>query len=238
MTRVALVTGAARRLGAHLARRLARRGFHVLVHHRASVDGAEATVRAIADAGGSARAVAADLGDRGSIAAMFEDIRAREGRLDLLVNNVGNYEPRPLREVTPEAWDALIQVNLNGTWACCWHAERLMSRGQIITLGYAGVDALVGNAAATPYQVSKTGLLVLTKSMAQAWAPRIRANMVSPGQLENSVDLPDPASLPSGRAGTLDDVWGAVDYLLDADYVTGVNIDVAGGYHLLGTAEP
>jgi 3-oxoacyl-[acyl-carrier protein] reductase len=109
-----------------------------------------------------------------------------------------------------------------------------VSGGQIVNLGYAGVDALVGNPDAMAYQVSKSGLLVLTKSLAAALAPEVRANMLSPGQLENSVDLPQDleATLPAGRAGRLDEVADALLWLIAADYVTGVNIDVAGGYRL------
>ena len=108
------------------------------------------------------------------------------------------------------------------------------SGGQIVNIGYAGLDALVGNPDAMPYQVSKTGLLVLTKSLAEGLAPRVRANMVSPGQLENSIDLPEDleGTIPSGRAGRLEEVAEALLWLLDAEYVTGVNIDVAGGYRL------
>jgi NAD(P)-dependent dehydrogenase (short-subunit alcohol dehydrogenase family) len=87
------------------------------------------------------------------------------------------------------------------------------------------------------YYVSKTGLLTLTRSLAAAYAERgIRVNMVSPGQLENSIDLPSPEEIgrwvPLGRAGSLEDISQAVGYVLDAPYVTGVNLDVAGGYRL------
>ena len=167
---------------------------------------------------------------------MFDSLRASEGRLDLLINNVGNYEPKPLAELSIEDWDSCIAANLSGAFYCCREATPLLksSGGQIINLGYAGVDALVGNPDATAYQVSKSGLLVLTKSLATALAPEVRANMLSPGQLENSIDLPQDleATLPTGRAGRLDEVADALLWLVAADYVTGVNIDVAGGYRL------
>ena len=87
------------------------------------------------------------------------------------------------------------------------------------------------------YYVSKTGLLSLTRSLAAGYAERkIRVNMVSPGQLDNSVDLPPPheigQTVPIGRAGEMHDIAQAMEYLLDARYVTGVNLDVAGGYRL------
>ena len=101
----------------------------------------------------------------------------------------------------------------------------------------AGLEGIRANVHGTDYYVSKTGLLVLTRALAAAHAGRnIRVNMVSPGQLDNSIDLPPPEkigrSVPLGRAGTLEDIAQAVAYLLDATYVTGVNVDVAGGYRL------
>jgi 3-oxoacyl-[acyl-carrier protein] reductase len=225
--RVAVVTGGSRRLGAHLARGLAADGFSVVVTWLHSRSEAEALAAQI---GG--RAVRADVSDRADVAALFSSVAEREGRIDVLVNNVGVYEPKPIADVTPDDWDRHLRPNLDGAFYCCHAARPLMDVGLIANLGYAGVDALTANPDATPYQVSKSALLVLTKSLAAGWAP-IRANMISPGQLANSVDLPDDLRcIPAGRAGTLDDVLEALRFLIDADYVTGVNIDVAGGYRL------
>lgn len=227
--RVALVTGGARRVGAHLVRFLAERGWRVIVNYRTSGDAAEALA---AETGG--RALQGDVSSRDEVARMFADVAAHEGHLDLLVNNVGIYEPKPLLEVTPDDWDAALGANLSGSFYCIHAALPLLREGgQIVTLGYAGLDTLAANPEATPYQVSKTGMLVLTKSLAVALGPRrIRANMISPGQLANSVDLPEDieATIPLGRAGTLDDIASALGFLLDNTYVTGVNLDVAGGY--------
>ena len=227
--RIALVTGGARRVGAHLVRFLADRGWSVVINYRTSGDAAEALA---AETGG--RALQGDVSSRDEVARMFADVAAREGHLDLLVNNVGIYEPKPLLEVTPDDWDAALGANLSGSFYCIHAALPLLREGgQIVTLGYAGLDTLAANPEATPYQVSKTGMLVLTKSLAVALGPRrIRANMISPGQLANSVDLPEDieATIPLGRAGTLDDIASALGFLLDNTYVTGVNLDVAGGY--------
>ena len=235
--RVALITGGARRLGAHLARGLAEDGWAVVVNYRSSADAAEALVAEIEGEGGRAWAIQGDVSARADVSAMFSEVSRREGRLDLLLNNVGIYEPKPLREVSLDDWDAAIAANLSGSFYCVHAALPLLeaTRGQVISIGYAGLDALTAAPEATPYQVSKVGMLVLTKALAKEMAPRgVRANMVSPGQLTNSVDLPDDleAAIPAGRAGTLDDILGAVRYLLGAGYVTGVNIDVAGGYRL------
>jgi len=236
--RVALVTGAARRLGRHLALALSRLGYGVIVNWRNSEGEAASLVREIVSHGRYARAVRADVADRVDVAALFASVAATEGRLDVLLNNVGNYEPEHARHVTPEDWDECIAANLSGAFYCCYHARAMLeeSGGQVISVGYAGIEMLGANPWAMPYQVSKAGLLVMTRSLAEALAPRVRVNMVSPGQLENSVDLPAdiPGTIPLGRAGTLEDVAQAMRFLLEASYVTGVNIDVAGGWRLRG----
>lgn len=233
---VALVTGGARRLGRQLCLRLAEEGWDLVVNYRDSRSDAEALVEQLGGLGAGARAIQADISQADQVEAMFQSVSRTEGRLDLLVNNVGNYEPRPVRLLEPAEWDACLAANLSGAFYCCHHALELLeaSGGQIVSLGYAGVDALVGNPEAPAYQVSKTGLLVLTKSLAEALAPRVRVNMLSPGHLENSVDLPEDieGTIPGGRAGGLDEVAEALLWLLEAHYVTGVNIDVAGGYRL------
>ena len=238
MKRVAVVTGGARRLGRHLCEVLSERGYEVVIIYRASAGEAQALVRAITDAGGTARALQADIEDSAEVQRAFDDVAAREGRVDLLLNNVGNYNPQDVTKLDPAVWDATLAANLSGAYYCCYHAIRLMpDGGQIISIGMAGLEGIRANRRGADYYVSKTGLLVLTRALAAGYASRnIRVNMVSPGQLENSIDLPPPdeigAEVPLGRAGTLTDISQAVTYLLDATYVTGVNIDVAGGYRL------
>ncbi|MCR4375262.1 MAG: SDR family oxidoreductase [Acidobacteria bacterium] len=238
MTRVAVVTGGARRLGRHLCEVLAARGYEVVIIYRASAGEARALVQAIIDVGGTARALQADIARAAQVQRAFDDVAAREGRVDLLLNNVGNYNPQDVTKLDPAVWDATLAANLSGAYYCCYHAIRLMpDGGQIISIGMAGLEGIRANRRGADYYVSKTGLLVLTRALAAGYATRhIRVNMVSPGQLENSIDLPPPdeigAEVPLGRAGTLTDISQAVTYLLDATYVTGVNIDVAGGYRL------
>ncbi len=235
--RLALITGGARRLGAHLARMLADDGWAVVVNYRSSDAAAARLVDELAAKGGYARAIRADVSDKVDVATMFASIDQVEGRLDLLINNVGIYQPKPLPQVTPEDWDAHLQTNLSGAFYCCYSALPMLQQtnGSIVNIGYAGVDALRANPHATPYEVSKVGLLALTKAIAASYGPHgVRANMLSPGHLSNSIDLPDDmdAEVPLRRAGTLDDMAQALRYLLSAEYVTGQSLDVAGGYRL------
>jgi 3-oxoacyl-[acyl-carrier protein] reductase len=235
---VAVVTGGARRLGRRLCKTLAARGFDLVVLYRRSAAEAKALARELAQTGQHARALAVDVGIEPRVAEAFDDIASNEGRVDLLVNNVGNYDPQPLAQLTPAAWDATLAANLSGAFYCCHHALQSMpAGGNIINIGMAGLEGHRAAVHGTDYYVSKAGLLVLTRSLAAAYGERnIRVNMVSPGQLANSIDLPPPdeigARVPLGGAGSLDDIAQAVTYLLDAAYVTGVNIDVAGGYRL------
>jgi NAD(P)-dependent dehydrogenase (short-subunit alcohol dehydrogenase family) len=232
------VTGGARRLGRHLCLTLAARGYDVVILYRDSADEAQSLEREIAATGRRARSLAAHVGEDAQVAAVFADIAAHEGRVDLLINNVGNYNPQHVTRLDPTVWDATLATNLSGAYYCCFHALAIMPPGgNIINIGMAGLEGIRANVHGADYYVSKTGLLVLTRALAAAYADRqIRVNMVSPGQLDNSVDLPSPEQIgrwvPLGRAGALEDIAQAVEYLLDASYVTGINIDVAGGYRL------
>jgi len=235
---VAVVTGGARRLGRHLCEVLAARGFRIVIVYRSSEADAASLVDDLVSRGGSARSVRTDIGVHVEVEALFADIRSQEGRVDLLINNVGNYNPQDVTTLDPTVWDATIATNLSGAYYCCYHALTLMpTSGHIISIGMAGLEGIRANRRGADYYVSKTGLLVMTRALAAGYADRqIRVNMVSPGQLDNSIDLPPPEEIglevPLGRAGTMRDISQAVEYLLDAPYVTGVNIDVAGGYRL------
>ena len=235
---VAVVTGGARRLGRHLCTTLAARGYDVVILYRSSEEAAHALEQQIVASGRRARAQSVDVSVEPQVADAFAEIARMEGRVDLLVNNVGNYNPQDITNLNPAVWDATLATNLSGAYYCCFHALSLMpADGNIINIGMAGLEGIRANVRGADYYVSKTGLLSLTRSLAVAYAGRnIRVNMVSPGQLDNSVDLPPPdeigRTVPLGRAGELHDVAQAVDYLLDARYVTGANIDVAGGYRL------
>jgi NAD(P)-dependent dehydrogenase (short-subunit alcohol dehydrogenase family) len=235
---VAVVTGGARRLGRHLCEVLAGRGYRVVIVYRSSEADAADLVRDLLAQGAQARAVRADISLRADVQRVFEEVAATEGQVDLLLNNVGNYNPQDVTKLDPEVWDATLAANLSGAYYCCYHALRVMPNGgQIISIGMAGLEGIRANRRGADYYVSKTGLLSITRSLAAGYADRhIRVNMVSPGQLDNSIDLPPPDQIglevPLGRAGTMRDISQAVEYLLDAPYVTGVNIDVSGGYRL------
>lgn len=235
---VAVVTGGARRLGRQLCTILASRGFDVVVLYRDSEADAQSLAQELTASGRRARSLSVDVSVEAQVAEVFDNIAKTEGRVDVLVNNVGNYNPQHVTKLDPTVWDATLASNLSGAYYCCYHALNAMAAGgNIINIGMAGLEGSRANVHGTDYFVSKSGLLVLTRSLAAAYGERnIRVNMVSPGQLDNSIDLPSSRQIgdwvPLGRAGSLDDVTQAVEYLLEATYVTGANLDISGGYRL------
>ena len=238
--RVALVTGAAKRTGRGLALALARAGADVVVHYGRSRQDADSAVAEIAALGRRGFAVSADLARPGEAERLIETALERAGRLDVLVNNVGNYPLGDPLGLTPDAFRATLETNLTAPYALIRSARPALAAsgaGHVINLGYAGVEHLVANTRAMAYQISKAGLLVLTRSLAQALGPEgIRVNMISPGHIDNSVDLPADIQnhVPLGRPARVDDIAGALLFLLSpaGAYITGANIEVAGGYRL------
>ena len=238
--KLALVTGGAKGLGRHLCLRLAEAGYDILVNYLSSEAEADELVAQLGKAGAAAWKHRADVSRADEVAALFDatdNITNSGGReLGLVVNNVGIYNPVPLREIGAEQWERTIATNLNGAFHVCRQAlGRLRSGGQIINIGVAGNQLNQAEGFATDYYISKAALLQLTRALAAEYAPDgIRLNMVSPGQLTNSIGEVGgaPGQVPLGRDGSFEDVFQAVEYLLRADYVTGANIEVAGGYRL------
>lgn len=237
--KAALVTGSARRLGRAIALNLAGQGFYTFIHYRNSRREAEAALRALLKRGGRGSLIQGDLASASDIRRMVAEVRKETGRLDVLVNNVGLYKPGPLLRYSPEDFEATLQINLSACFRLIQAALPLFPKtgGNIVNIGYAGIENLTGTMHNTAYLISKSGLFILTKSLAQALGlRRIRVNMVSPGILSNSVELPGRPDdwIPLRRLGEVRDVAAAVAFLVgeNADYITGVNLDVSGGYHL------
>ena len=237
--KTALVTGSAKRLGRELALRLAGTGYFTWVHYQNSRAEAEQVLAEIEQKGGRGALLQGDMASQPDIRAMADEIKKGSGRLDALINNVGVYRTGNLLEYTVEDFEATLQTNLTGAFYLINRCLPLFpsAGGSIVNIGYAGLENLTGSTHNTAYLISKSWLFILTKSFAQALGSRqIRVNMVSPGVLENSVELPNRPGehIPLGRLGRCEDVCDAVEFLVGerASYVTGVNLDVAGGYML------
>ena len=236
----ALITGSARRTGRDIALALAKKGAEVIIHYRNSRLEAEQTVREIIAFGGKAYCLQADLNDVLQVGALIQDIQKHSGKLDILVNNVGNYLVMPLLNTTAEEWDYLIRSTATVTFNTCKAAVEIMTdrqSGKIINIGDAGADYIKDWPDKTPYMIGKTGVLILTKSLAKLCANQgITVNMVSPGMLENTIFRPEGGAglVPNGRYGTSEDVINAILFLLkkESNHITGANIKVSGGWNI------
>ncbi len=237
MVKSALVTGAAKGIGRTIALKLATEGFDIAIHYRSSKDEAEAVRLEVEGLGRRAVTLKADLTDAAQAQGLVSSAAEALGGLRALVNNVGNYVRKPLADLTLSDWHEMLDSNLNAAFYTC-HAALPIMRGQhdgrIVNIGLAGAQNLVARPQILPYTIAKTGIILLTKAIAQSEAPNgITANVVSPGVIENSLSKPVHL-IPEGRLGTLDELAAGVWHFINPDhgYQTGQILEVAGGFNL------
>ncbi len=239
----AIVTGGSRGIGRSIAEVLADHGWQVFVTYTSKPDLAEEVCAAIAERGGSARAFALDVSDREAVALFFRESIKSKVNLGLLVNNAGVTKDGLLLRMKAADWDQVMQVNLNGAFACLQEAAKIMVRqryGRIVNIS--SVVGQSGNPGQANYCSSKAGLIGLTKAAAMELAPRnITVNAVAPGfiatemtkSLEQQVRDAYLARIPMGRFGRPEDVAETVAWLASerAGYITGQVIGVNGGLY-------
>jgi 3-oxoacyl-[acyl-carrier protein] reductase/pteridine reductase len=234
---VALVTGAAKRIGRSIALRLAKEGADVVVNYATSKTEAEELTSEIQSLGRRSIALQADVSRRADVHRMFAAAEKEFGRLDILVNNAGIFFAAKFEELTEEQWDRIMNANLKSQFLCAQAAAPLMKRqgrGRIINLSSLG--GILPWPAYTHYCVSKAGSIMLTKCLARALAPEILVNSVAPGTIQFPGEPPDQdyiKRVPLHRTGTGEDIADAVMYLATADFVTGQVIAVDGGRTLV-----
>lgn len=233
--KVALVTGAARRVGRAVAMDLASGGYRLAVHYRRSREEALQVVAQIEGSGGQAVPFGADLTDDGAVDRLVADVAGTFGRLDVLVTAAAVFRQTPWSQVSATDWDFHMAANLRATFLLAHAAApRMADGGSIVTVGDWSGERPVRDY--LPYCVSKAGVIALTRALAQELAPRLRVNCVCPATV-----LPpeghDPEELerirrqtPLQRLGSPRDVAAAVRFLVDgSDYVTGAVLPVDGG---------
>jgi NAD(P)-dependent dehydrogenase (short-subunit alcohol dehydrogenase family) len=233
--KVALVTGAAKRIGRGVALRLASEGADVIVNYRSSKPEADEVVAQIASTGRRAVAIQADVAKRSDVAAMFATVEKEFGRLDILVNNAGMFFAAKFEELTEEQWDRILDTNLKSQFLCSQAAAAMLRRGgQGRIVNFASLGGLLAWPAYTHYCVSKAGVIMLTRCLARALAPEITVNAIAPGTISFPGDRPELSEdyiqrAPLKRTGTAEDIEDAVLYLVQSSFVTGQVIVVDGG---------
>lgn len=228
---VILVTGAAKRIGREIALRLAREGARVCIHYSTS----EEQARATAEECGGAPVFRADLTRVSEIERMFVEVDQKIGRMDGLVNNAGRFSTIDPLKVTEADWDFIHSVNLKATFFCCQQAARRMiagDGGKIVNISSLG--GLRPWSCNAHYNASKAGVIMMTRALAKAFAPKVTVNSVAPGVIPfGPVDAHTErliARTPAGRAGTGAEVADAVAYFLSSsNFITGQILAVDGG---------
>jgi pteridine reductase len=235
--KVALVTGAGKRVGRTIALKLAERGAAVAIHYRSSRAEAEAVAAQVIGSGGQAQPFAADLQKVAEIEAMVRQILTAFGRIDVLVNSASVFYRKPLEELTEHDWDLNLDTNLKAPFFLSKFVGMVMRRqgaGKIVNIGdWAGIRPYNNY---LPYTVSKSGLIGLTQALAKALAPEVQVNCVALGPVMPPDDY-DAAEIERLKRATLtqslgsaQDVAQAVLFLCEGtDFATGSTLVLDGG---------
>jgi len=237
--KIALVTGGAKRLGKAIVLALAKRGCKLIIHYRTSESEAEATVRELLAAGHEAIVLRADITQEAEVDHMIEAAIARFGRIDILVNNAAVFFRTPVKTLTIEEWEQVMDVNLTGTFLCAHKIGLRMRKwgwGHIINM--ADVAGLRPWADYIPYSVSKACVITLTQGLALELAPQVMVNAIVPGPVLFQDDTPAEVRQREinktlvKRAGTPEEVAEVVVFVAESDYSTGSLFHVDGGRSL------
>ena len=235
--KVAVVTGAGKRLGRHIALALGENGFDLVVNYLSSQKGAQATVKLIREKGQKAIAVKADISKKAEVRRLFEKTIDRFGRVDLLVNNSAVFIESPLGKTTERIWDKTLDTNLKGTFLCCQAAAPYFlaqKAGRIINIAsLGGIQAWKEH---LPYSVSKAGVIMLTRCLAKALAPGVLVNAIAPGAILFDKEEVERKSffsvdkIPLRKHADPSDITDLVVFLAtNAKHITGQTFVIDGG---------
>lgn len=241
--KAAIVTGGGQGIGRAIALDLAEAGADVVVAD-INLETAEAAAAEAAAAGSTPLAFELDVADAENVEALVEKVSEKYGRIDYLINNAGITKDGLLMRMSDDAWRAVIDINLTGTYHCSKAVIRVMMKqreGRIVNIS--SVVGAMGNVGQTNYAASKAGIIGFTRSLAREVAARgITVNAVAPGFIQTAMTdaLPDKARdelvnlIPNGRLGTPEDVAYAVRFLVaeEASYITGQVLHVNGGMYM------
>lgn len=242
--KVALVTGASQGIGAQIARTFHAAGAIVVLNHpdlgttRVAAERLAAELNALRS--NSAGIQAANVADADAVHAMMQAVKAQHGGLDFLINNAAILRDRTLAKMSPDDWEAVIDVNLTGVFHCCKYGVEIMrDHGAIVSMG--SIAAIQGFFGQTNYAAAKAGVQAMMRVLARECARRgIRANAIAPGVIDTAMaaTIPEPAraemlkNIPLARLGTTAEVANVALFLCSplASYVSGQTIEVNGGW--------
>lgn len=236
---LAVVTGAAVRVGRAIALALARQGYPIGLHYHSSRQTALETAEEILALGVDAFLLPADLTDPAQIKAMFEKVSELPRRLGVLVNSAAVMLRGDLATMTADEWDGTLALNLRAPWLCAREAAGCMGQAGGVIINITDVGASKTWSGYPAYTVSKAALETLTRLLARQLAPAVRVNAVAPGLILPSETLsPEDWQrlvnrLPLKRSGTPEAVAQAVIALIQNEYITGETLRVDGGYALI-----
>ena len=239
--KTALITGAARRVGATVARLLHAHGANVVVHYRSSADDAAALVRELTDArAGSAVSLECDLLDVARLPALVKAATEAFGALDVLVNNASTFYPTPVGDITAIDWEDLIGTNLKAPLFLAQAAAPALHEQRGLIINLADIHGLKPLRRYPLYSIAKAGLIMATRALARELGPHVRVNAVAPGPVMWPEDGIDPALQEKitqrtalKRPGSPEDVARAcLFFAAEAPYVTGQVLAVDGGRSL------
>ena len=232
--KVALVTGAGKRLGRAVSLRLAGEGADVAVHYRGSDNGAREVVAEIEKLGRRAVAMRAELTSVEEIRGLVQNVAHEFGRIDVLVNSAANFLASSMISTTEEIWDASLDTNVKGPFFLAQAAAPWLRRANGVIVNFADTGGILGWPGYIAHSVSKAGMIMLTKTLAKALAPEVRVNAIAPGTITMPGDPPEWEQdfvkiAPLKKTGTPEDVAEAVSYLVSAKFLTGHVLVLDGG---------
>jgi pteridine reductase len=232
--KIALVTGAGKRLGHAVALRLAEEGADVVVHYRSSQTEANATAAEIEKLGCRSAAIRADLTSVSEIKRLFDEAGKYFGRLDILINSAANFLPASIVSTTEQIWDSSLDSNVKAPFFCAQAAAPLLRRTKGTIINFADGGGILGWPGYIPHSVSKAGVIMLTRVLAKALAPEVRVNAIAPGTITLPGDPPEWESefiklSPLRRTGAPSDITDAVLFLVHSMFITGQTLVVDGG---------
>ena len=232
---VAVITGAAKRIGRSIALRLAAEGVDIVVNYATSKAEADELVATIQATGRRAIAVQADVTKKAEVTRLFAAIEKDFSRLDILVNNAGTFFHADFETLTEEQWDRIMNLNLKSQFLCAQAALPLLRRSPSPPAHIVNLSSL-GGLLAWPgyvhYCVSKAGVIHLTHCLARALGPQILVNSIAPGTIQFPGEAPDEdyiRRVPVHHVGTGEDIADAVVYFVKSNFVTGQILAVDGG---------